>query len=155
VTTTTATASDRHVSPVELVLRVLAVAGLAYSAYVHLHLARYYVSNGGTISEGGLFRTQGVVALVVAAVLLMTGWRLAWVASGLVALASFAAVMVSRYTALGAVGPFPDMHEASWQPSPDKLASAVTEAAVVVVVLLWAVLVARRGTRQPVLSSSP
>ena len=155
MTTTTAAASGRRVSPVELVLRVLAVAGLAYSAYVHLHLARYYVSNGGAISEGDLFRTQGVVALVVAAALLVTGWRYVWILAGLVGLASFAAVMVSRYTSLGAVGPFPDMHEASWQPSPDKLASAVAEAAVVVLVLLWAALVARRGNRQPVFSSSP
>jgi hypothetical protein len=136
---------------------VLTVGGLAYSAYVHLHLAHIYAGNGGTISEGDLFRAQGVVALVVAAVLLVTGWRFAWLTAGLVGLASVAAVLVSRYTTLGAVGPFPDMHEASWQPSPDKLASAVAEAAVVVLVLLWAAMVARRGAtdRQPVSSSSP
>ena len=152
-----ATVSKVHVSPVELVLRVLTVAGLSYSAYVHLHLARFYISNGGTISEGDLFRAQGVVALLVAAVLLVTGWRFAWLTAGLVGLASVTAVLVSRYTSLGAVGPFPDMHEASWQPSPDKLASAVVEGAVVVLVLLWAALVARRSApdRQPVSSSSP
>ena len=156
-TTTTAAANTRRVSPVELVLRVLAVAGLGVSAYVHLHLAHYYVGNGRTISEGDLFRAQGVVALVVAGVLLVSGWRWAWYAAGVVGLASLAAVLASRYTSLGAVGPFPDMHEPTWQPSPDKLTSAVAEAAVVLVVLVWAALVARGRSRsaQPVSSSSP
>jgi hypothetical protein len=155
--TTTATVSRLHVSPVELVLRALAVAGLAYSAYVHLHLAHYYVTNGSTISEAALFRTQGIVALVVAAALLVTGWRWAWLAAGLVGLASVAAVLTSVYTSIGAIGPFPDMHEPTWQPSPDKLASALVEAAVVVIVAMWGVwsLRARRDERQPVFSSSP
>jgi hypothetical protein len=160
--TTTATVSKLHVSPVELVLRVLAVAGLAYSAYVHLHLAHYYVSNGSGISEGDLFRTQGIVALTVAAILLVTGWRWAWVAAGLVGLASLAAVLASRYTSIGAIGPFPDMHEPTWQPSPDKLASAGAEAAVVLLAAAWAIWALRSRSehrqsdeRQPVFSSSP
>lgn len=155
--TTTATASRVHVSPVELVLRVLAVAGLGYSAYVHLHLAHYYAGNGGTITQGDLFRAQGVVALVVAAGLLATGWRWAWWAAGAVGLASVVAVLTSRYTSLGAVGPFPNMHEPTWQPSPDKAASAVAEAAVVVIVVAWTVWTARdrRHSGQPVFSSSP
>ena len=163
VMTTTVTVSRLHVSPVELVLRVLAVAGLAYSAYVHLHLAHYYVSNGSGISEGDLFRTQGIVALVVAAVLLVTGWRWAWVAAGLVGLASLAAVLASRYTSIGAIGPFPDMHEPTWQPAPDKLASALVEAGVFLVFAVWAAWALRargkdandRNDRQPVFSSSP
>ena len=155
--TTTATASRLHVSPVELLLRVAAAAGLAYSAYVHLHLAHYYVSNGSGISQGDLFRTQGVVALVVAVALLVTGWRWAWIAAGLVGLASVAAVLASRYTSIGAIGPFPNMHEPTWQPSPDKLASAIAEAAVVAIVVVWAIWTARArtSTRQPVFSSSP
>lgn len=157
MTTTTAAASRRHVSPVELVLRVLAVAGLGVSAYIHLHLAHLYAGNGGTISQGDLFVVQGIVSIVVAVALLATGWPWVWVAAGLVGLASLAAVLVSRYTSLGAVGPFPNMHDASWQPSPDKLDSAVAEAVVVVVVLIWAAVVARgrSGSAQPVFSSSP
>ncbi|HET6815886.1 MAG TPA: hypothetical protein VFH66_01475 [Mycobacteriales bacterium] len=155
--TITATASRLHVSPVEVVLRVLAVAGLSYSAYVHLHLAHYYAGNGSPISEGDLFRAQGIVALVVAAALLVTGWKWAWLAAGAVGLASLAAVLTSRYTSLGAVGPFPNMHEATWQPSPDKLASAIAEAAVVTVVALRVIWSARAGSgdRQPVFSKSP
>ena len=155
--TTTATVTSRRVPPVELVLRVLAVAGLGVSAYIHLHLAHLYAANGSTISQGDLFVVQGIVAMVVGVVLLFTGWHWVWTAAGLVGLVSLVAVLVSRYTSLGAVGPFPNMHDASWEPSPDKLNSAVAEAAVVAVVVVWAALAARsRETAdQPVLSSSP
>jgi hypothetical protein len=145
--TTTATVSRLHVSPVEVVLRLLTVAGLSYSAYVHLHLAHYYDGNGTSVSQGALFRTQGVVALVVACGLLVTGWRWAWFAAGAVGLASLAAVLTSRYTSVGAIGPFPDMHEPTWQPSPDKVASAVAEATVVAVVVAWGAWTARSRSR--------
>jgi hypothetical protein len=153
--TSTATASGRHISPVELVLRVLAVAGLVASGYVHLHLAHLYAGNGGTISQGDLFVAQGVVALVVAALLLVTGWRWVWLAAGVVGVASLAAVLASRYTSLGAIGPFPNMHDASWQPSPDKFGSAVAEAAVFVLAVMWALVArTRRGDRRPEFSRS-
>ena len=153
--TTTASTHRLDVSPVDVVLRVLAVAGLAVSAYVHLHLAHVYAGNGDQISQGDLFVAQGVVAAVVAVVLLVTGWRWVWVAAAVVGAASLAAVLASRYTSLGGIGPLPNMHDASWQPSPDKFVSAVAEAAVVAVFLLWWLLVARSRERQPVLSSSP
>jgi hypothetical protein len=145
----------RVVSPLELVLRVLTVAALAISAYVHLHLAHLYTTLGDTITQGDLFRVQGVVAAAVAVWLLVTGQRLAWWAAGIVGAASFAAVMVYRYENIGAIGPIPNMHDASWQPSPDKMLSAVAEAAVVVLVLIWWVAVDRRYDRQPVSSGSP
>jgi hypothetical protein len=74
--------------------------------------------------------------------------------AGVVSALSLGAVMLYRYVNVGAIGPIPNMHDASWQPSPDKMASAVAEAAVVVLVLVWWVAVARRRERQPVLSSS-
>lgn len=153
--TTTASAHRPNVSPVDVVLRVLAVAGLAVSAYVHLHVAHLYAGNGDPISQGDLFVAQGVVAAVVAVVLLVTGWRWVWMLAAVVGAASLAAVLASRYTSLGGIGPLPNMHDASWQPSPDKLLSAIAEAAVVAAFLLWVVLVARSRQRQPVLSSSP
>ena len=45
--------------------------------------------------------------------------------------ASFGAVMLYRYVDVGAIGPIPNMHDASWLPSPDKAVSAIAEAAVV------------------------
>jgi hypothetical protein len=146
--TTTAIAQRVKASPVELVLRVLAVAGLAISAYVHLHLAHLYTTLGDTITQGDLFRAQGIVAAVVAAWLLLTGHRFAWWLAAVVAAASFGAVMLYHYVNVGSIGPLPNMHDASWLPSPDKLLSAIAEAAVVVLVLLWWATVARRHDRQ-------
>jgi len=153
--TTTATAQRVNVSPVALVLRVLAVAGLAVSAYVHLHLAHLYTTLGDTITQADLFRIQGAVAAAVAVWLLLTGSRLAWWTAAAVSAASFAAVMLYHYVDVGSIGPVPNMHDASWLPSPDKLVSAIAEAAVVVVVLIWWAAVARRRESQPVFSRSP
>ena len=125
---------------VQIALRVLAAAALGISAYVHLHLAHLY-AYPGTISGTTLFRVQGVTAIVVGVVLLATGHRWAWLAAAVVGLASFGAVMLYRYVDVGAIGPLPNMYDATWQPSPDKLLSALVEAALPV---LWAIhLVAR------------
>jgi hypothetical protein len=152
--TTTATAQRVHVSTVDVVLRVLAVVALAVSAYVHLHLAHLYTTLGDTITQADLFRVQGVVAAAVGLWLLLTGHRLAWWTAGVVGAVSFVAVMLYRYVNVGAIGPLPNMHDGSWLPSPDKLLSAVAEAAVVVVALVWWAVVARRRERQPVFSGS-
>ena len=131
----------------DIVLRVLAVAALAISAYVHFHLAHLYDSLGDTITMGALFRVQAAIATVVALWLLVTGNRFAWWAAALVGAASFAAVMTYRYVDVGAIGPIPNMYDASWYPKPDKALSAVAEAAVVV---LWAAheILARRSVRR-------
>jgi hypothetical protein len=153
--TTTTTRTALRLSLSEVVLRVLTVVGLGVSGYIHLHLAHLYAGNGGTVSQGDLFIAQGVVAAVVALVLLLTGWRWSWYAAGLVGAASAGALLLSRYTSLGGVGPLPNMHDASWQPAPDKVVSLLAECAVVALVAVWAVTVDRRRDRQPVLSSSP
>ena len=137
-------------------LRVLATAALAISGYVHLHLAHRY-AYPGTISGTTLFRIQGVTAVVVAVALLATGHRWAWVAAAALGLASFGAVMLYRYVDVGAIGPLPNMYDATWQPSPDKLLSALVEAALPV---LWALhLLVTPGTkrlgRQPAAAPPP
>jgi len=116
----------------DVVLRLLGAAALAISSYVHLHLAHIYSSLGDTITQGDLFYVEGAVAAAVALWVLVTGGRWAWVAVGLVAAASFAAVMVYRYVDVGSIGPIPNMYEPSWQPSPDKGLSAIAEAVGVV-----------------------
>ena len=133
---------------VRIVLRVLAAAALAVSAYVHLHLAHRY-AYPGTINGTDLFRAQGVTAAVVAAVLLATGHRWAWLAAAAVGLASFAAVMLYRYVDVGAIGPLPNMYDATWQPSPDKLLSALAEAAVVVLSLAYLAAARRSSPARP------
>jgi hypothetical protein len=130
-------------------LRVLAATALAVSAYVHLHLAHLYTTLGSSISMGDLFYAQGVIAAVVAVWLLVSGTPAAWWVAAVMGAASFAAVMLYRYVDVGTLGPFPNMYDASWRPSPDKLASAVAEAGVVVLFGCWAVLRRQRSASRP------
>ena len=118
-----------------IALRVLAAAALGISSYVHLHVAHLY-SYGSTITGTDIFRAQGIVAALVAVVLLVTGNRWVWVLAALVGLASFAAVMTYRYVDVGAIGPIPNMYDATWQPSPDKVMSAIAEICIPVLWLL-------------------
>jgi len=118
-----------------LVLRVIAAACLGISSYVHLHLAHRY-GYPGTISGETIFRIQGIVAATIGVLLLLTGNKWVWVAAALVGLASFTAVMLYRYVDVGAIGPLPNMYDSTWQPSPEKLLSAIVELAVP---LLWLV----------------
>ena len=128
----------------DLVLRVLAVAGLAVSAWIHFDLAPRYKTLGDSITQADLFYAQAAIAALVALWLLVTGMRTAWWAAALVGAGSFAAVMVYRYVDVGAIGPIPNMNDASWLPSPDKAISAIAEAAVVVLWLLHEAVARRR-----------
>ena len=129
-----------------IVLRVLAAGCLGVSAYVHLHLASRY-GYPGTISGETLFRVQGVVAAAVGVLLLVTGNKWVWVVAALVGLASFGAVVLYRYVDVGAIGPLPNMYDATWQPSPDKPLSALVEIAVPMLLLID--LVVRRSSTSP------
>ena len=121
-----------RISVSDIALRVLGAVALAISSYVHLHLAHIYTSLGDTITQGDLFYAEGAAAAAVALWVLVTGGRWAWVAVGLVAAASFGAVMLYRYVDVGSIGPIPNMYEPSWLPSPDKGLSAIAEAVGVV-----------------------
>jgi hypothetical protein len=120
---------------VQFAARLLAVAALAVSSWVHFHVAHLYIY-GSTITGTDIFRAQAAAAALVAVVLLLTGHRYAWIAAAAIGLASFAAVMTYRYVDVGAIGPIPDMYDPTWSPSPDKVASAVAEACIP---LLWVV----------------
>lgn len=61
------------------------------------------------------------------------GQPTAWLCAGLVAAAGTAAVLVTRYVDVPALGPFPDMYDPSW--STDKL---VVTAGMVTTLLAWA-----------------
>jgi len=143
----TSTAARTRRASVDLPLRVLAVAGLGISSYVHLHLAHLYKDIGSSLTMADLFYAQGIIAALVGLWLLLTGHRVAWWAAALVGIASFAAVMTYRYVNVGAIGPVPNMYDATWQPSPDKMLSAIAEAAVFVLWLLHEL--TRRGARAP------
>ena len=132
--------------------RLLGAIALGISAYVHVHLAPSY-PYPGTITGTQLFYAQGIVAAAAAVALLVSGNRYVWLAAVAIGVASFAAVMLYRYVDVGAIGPLPDMSDATWEPKPDKPLSAIAEASVVV---WWAMslAVSRRTRRQPV-SAAP
>jgi hypothetical protein len=115
-------------SGASMVLALLAAAGLAYDAYVHLDLASSFDVVGDTITQGALFRIEAVLAIVAGLVVLASDSRLAWALAGMVGIGGVAAVLLYRYVDVGAIGPIPNMYEPVWYH--EKTWSAVAEAAV-------------------------
>lgn len=127
-------------SRTSLVLAVLAAAGLGYDAKVHLHLAKAYDPIGDSVTQGGLFRLEAALAIVVAVAVLLSDRPLVWAAAGLTGLAGVGAVVLYRYVDVGSIGPIPNMYEPVW--FAEKTRSAYAEGLVVVV---WLV---REGLRR-------
>ena len=130
-------------SRTSLVLAVPAAAGLAYDAYVHLHLAKGYDAIGSSITQGGLFRVEAGLAIVTGLAVLLSDHRLVWAAAGLTGLGGLGAVLLYRYVDVGAIGPLPNMYEPVWFTL--KTRSAVAEGSVAVIWLLREVL-RRKGS---------
>jgi hypothetical protein len=108
-------------------LVVVVVFGLAVDAYVHLHLASTFDPIRGTISQGQLFRVEGIAAILAAAFLLIRPGRPSAAVAALVAGGGLAAVLLYAVVDLGPLGPLPNMYDPSW--SALKTWSAVAEAA--------------------------
>ena len=136
-------------SRASLGLAVLAAAGLAYDAYVHLDLASSYDAIGDTITQGGLFRLEAALAIAAALAVLLWDNRLVWLTAGMVGLGGVAAVVLYRYVDVGSIGPIPNMYEPVWYD--EKTNSAIAEAGVGVV---WLVREALRYTRSRVSAAS-
>ncbi|MDP9406985.1 MAG: hypothetical protein M3P95_03605 [Actinomycetota bacterium] len=131
-----------------LVLRVLAAAALGVSAYLHIVLAQGPLVSGGQVTLAGLFLAQAVVAGLVALWVLVRPGGLGWLAALAVGGASLAALVLSVYVRIPAVGPFPVLYEPQWYG--DKVAAAVAAAVATVVA---GVALLRRGAargRKPV-----
>ena len=125
-----------------LALRVLAAAALAASSYLHVALAQGPLVSGGQVTLAALFLAQAVVAGLVALWVLVRPGRLAWLAVLAVGGASFAALVLSVYVRIPAIGPFPVLYEPQWYG--DKVAAAVA-AAVAAVAAAVALLLLPRG----------
>ena len=141
------------------VLRLVAVLGLAYSAYAHWHLRGSYTGNRtSTLSQADVFAVQAIACVVVAALLVLTGSRRplpgwaslgVWVLAFAVSAGSLTAVLLYRYVDIGRLGPLPDMYEPAWYAL--KTRSAVAEAAATVASLAglgltwWTLRAARRA----------
>ena len=105
---------------------MLAVAGLAVDAYVHLHLASGYDSvRTSTLSQGDLFRAEGIAAIAVAVAVLVRPRRYTAVLAAVLGAGGVAAVLVYRYVNIKAFGPIPAMYEPLWYG--DKTRSAYAE----------------------------
>jgi hypothetical protein len=106
-------------------VRLVAAAGLAIDAYVHLDLASTYAEAQAPINEGVLFRIEAVMALLAALGVLLTGRRLVLVLGFAISASALAVMLVSRYVDLGPLGPFPDLYDPVW--FPEKLWAAFGE----------------------------
>nr|WP_221382794.1 hypothetical protein [Actinoplanes polyasparticus] len=142
-------AAWRDISPAQRVLTVVTAALLGVDAYVHLHdAAQYDQFRSSVMSEGTLFRIQGVVAIVVALALLIWPRVLTWIVSLLVAGSAAVAVTLYTYVNVGQLGPLPNLYENTWS-APGKAFSAVAEtlAALVAIAGLTLAVRARSGRR--------
>lgn len=129
-----------------IVGHLLAAAGLLASGLLHLDLASDFDFVGDDIRAGTLFRVQGVVAIAVALWLLVRRRdRLPAAAALAVAAGSFAALVLSTYVRVPALGPLPELYEPIWYAR--KVASAV--AAAVAAVAAAAVLARLQRRRLP------
>ncbi|WP_460667634.1 hypothetical protein [Kocuria himachalensis] len=107
-------------------LRVLIAAALVVTAVIHLQLAPGYqqVPHDG-IGQGTLFQVQAVASVAAALYVLVRGTRPAHLVGAVTALSALAAVLLTRYVPLPAIGPLPSMYEPVWYPV--KTLSAVAE----------------------------
>lgn len=119
------------------VLRIVAAAGLAVDAAVHLALATDYDANTGSlVSEGVLFRIEAAASILAALLVLVVRRRVT--ALLVVAVAGSAAVvaLLFRYVDLGPVFWLPDMYEPIWFPAKVLATAAELVAAVAAGALL-------------------
>lgn len=119
-------------------LRIVAIVGLGIDVYVHFHLAANFDSlkdpGSFKVSQGQLFRVEGVAAAVALVLLAVLHKRWTAAFAFLVLAGGVAAVLLYRYVDVGSLGPFPNMYDATWYG--EKTLSAVAEG-VAAVAALW------------------
>lgn len=127
-----------------LLLRLVIAVGLVTDAVIHLHLARgYQLAQPAGIGEGNLFRIQAGVALLIALWVLVRGSRASFAVAAVVGLSAAAAVVITRYVNVPAIGPIPSMYEPIW--FFQKSLSAVAEAVAGILALFAALAGPRSG----------
>lgn len=115
---------------------------LAVSGYVHYDLAQGPLAGDGGVTLAGLFVGQAVVAVLVSGWVLLRGDAWSVLVAGAVGLGSLAALVLSTYVSVPAVGPLPAMYEPLWYGR--KVAAAVA-AALAAAFAAFALLRTRRG----------
>jgi hypothetical protein len=116
-------------------IALVAAAGLAVDAVVHLRLAPdYQLAAPAGIGQGNLFRIAAVAAILAALWVLVRPSRLSFAVAFLVAAGALVAVVLYRYVDVPAIGPIPSMYEPIW--FPEKTLSAIAEAVAAVAALV-------------------
>lgn len=109
------------------VLAVVVAAGLGIDAYVHFDLASTYDPiTTAHLSQGDLFRIEGVIAILAAVAVLARPRRWSAALAALIAGSALAVLLLYRYSMIGQIGPIPSMYEPIW--FAEKTASAYAEA---------------------------
>jgi hypothetical protein len=122
---------------VQLVCTLVAAAGLAFDAYVHLDLADTYdAAHTSVLSQGDLFRVEAGLAILAILGILLRPRRYTAAFAFVVAAGGFGAVLLYRYVDVGAIGPIPSMYEPIWYPEKTQSAWAEAIAAVAALILL-------------------
>ncbi|MDL4777698.1 MULTISPECIES: hypothetical protein [Thermomonosporaceae] len=128
---------------------MLVAAGLVVDAVVHWRFApdMAYVE-GGAIGGDLLFRVQGVVAAVVAVLVLVAARRWSYALAFLVAASAAGALLLYYFVDVGALWPLPDMHEPVWYS--DKTISLAGEGVAALAALAGLLTVrGKRSSREP------
>lgn len=135
--------APRPADRIATALRIVGAIALGYSGYLHLRIAleRPPLLADGGVTLSGLFVAQAFAAAVVVIWVLVQGRLFSWLAFAAVAFGSLAALVLSTYVRIPAVGPFPVLYEPVWYA--DKYLAAVS-AAIAGVVAAVAVLRLRR-----------
>jgi hypothetical protein len=127
--------------------RLIAVAGLAIDAYVHLNLASTYSEAQAPINEGVLFRAEAVLALITVIALTISRRRLPFVLGLAVSASALTLILVTRYVDIGPLGPFPNLYDPVWYP--EKLWAAGGEAGAAVASVTGILLLGIRRRPRP------
>lgn len=115
-------------------LRLITVAGLAVDAYIHFKLASSQPpSPSGQLSQTFLFNAEGVASVIAALLVLAVRNRWTYLVAAVVAGSALAAVLLSRYVDIGAIGPLPNMYEPEWYF--DKSLTTIAEAVALITAL--------------------
>jgi hypothetical protein len=135
--TTTDTEPSRFAGLLTLttLLQVATAIGLAIDARIHFKLASTYdLIRTDTISQGDLFRVEGVLAVLAAVAVLVLRRPLAAVVAVAVAGGGLVPLFAYRYFDVGVIGPVPNMYEPAW--FPDKTDTAIAQGVATVTGLL-------------------
>jgi len=130
-----------------VVIRLLVVAGLAVDAYTHIHLASNFKSNNdGVISGDWMFRLEGIVAAIVAILVLIWANRLTYLLAFVVAAGGVAAVVIFSKYNVGKIWPLSTVYEPIWYT--EKYVSLIGEAVAAVAALIGVIYTSARSPRR-------